>query len=126
MGDELDPDGPRRRSSIGDYRVDALVGVGGMADVYRVRNLPLARDEALKVLAPSPLVRDADRARVEAEARAASRLNHPNIVTIFAVGAKPRAGTSSPWSSWTGRRCGSGSRPARSPCAGRRRASPCS
>ena len=85
MGDELDP-AALVGQQIGDYRVDALVGVGGMADVYRVRNLPLARDEALKVLVPSPLVRAADRARVETEARAASRLNHPNIVTIFAVG----------------------------------------
>ena len=85
MGDELDP-GVLVGQHVGDYRVDALVGVGGMADVYRVRNLPLARDEALKVLVPSPLVRDDDRARVEAEARTASRLNHPNIVTIFAVG----------------------------------------
>ena len=85
MGDELDP-AALVGQHVGDYRVDALVGVGGMADVYRARNLPLARDEALKVLVPSPLVRAADRARVEAEARAASRLNHPNIVTIFAVG----------------------------------------
>lgn len=85
MGDDLDP-AALVGQRIGDYRVDALVGVGGMADVYRARNLPLARDEALKVLVPSPLVREADRARVEAEARAASRLNHPNIVTIFAVG----------------------------------------
>ena len=85
MGDELDP-GVLVGEQLGDYRVDAVVGVGGMADVYRVRNLALARDEALKVLAPSPLVRDDDRTRVEAEARAASRLNHPNIVTIFAVG----------------------------------------
>ncbi len=71
---------------LGDYRVDAVVGAGGMADVYRVRNVPLARDEALKVLVPSPLVREGDRIQVEAEARAASRLNHPNIVTIYAVG----------------------------------------
>lgn len=71
---------------LGDYRVDAVVGAGGMADVYRVRNLPLARDEALKVLVPSPLIPEADRVRVGAEARAASGLNHPNIVTIFAVG----------------------------------------
>jgi len=71
---------------LGDYRVDAMIGAGGMADVYRVRNVPLARDEALKVLVPSPVVREGDRVQVEAEARAASRLNHPNIVTIFAVG----------------------------------------
>jgi eukaryotic-like serine/threonine-protein kinase len=85
MASELDPAGLVGRQ-LGDYRVDGVLGVGGMADVYRVRNLPLARDEALKVLASSPLVPDADRARVESEARAASRLNHPNIVTIFAVG----------------------------------------
>jgi len=85
MARELDPAGLVGRQ-LGDYRVDGVLGVGGMADVYRVRNLPLARDEALKVLASSPLVPDADRARVESEARAASRLNHPNIVTIFAVG----------------------------------------
>ena len=85
MADELDPARLVSRQ-LGDYRIDAVIGVGGMADVYRVRNLPLARDEALKVLVSSPLVTEADRARVVAEARAASRLNHPSIVTIFAVG----------------------------------------
>ncbi|MBK5299082.1 MAG: protein kinase [Vicinamibacteria bacterium] len=71
---------------VGGYRIDALIGVGGMGDVYRARDVPLDRDVALKVLVHWPADRPADRARVAMEARAASRLNHPNIVTVHAVG----------------------------------------
>ncbi len=66
---------------VGPYRVDALVGSGGMGDVYRVHHEALERVEALKIVTA-----DGDGARVLAEARAASALNHPNVVTTFAVG----------------------------------------
>lgn len=66
---------------VGPYRVDALVGSGGMGDVYRVHHEALERVEALKIVTA-----DGDGARVLAEARAASALTHPNVVTTFAVG----------------------------------------
>src|SRR5262245_65511569 len=58
-----------------------------MGEVYRARDGKLARDVAIKVL-PADLAADAERlSRFEKEARTASRLNHPNIVTIYEVGA---------------------------------------
>lgn len=69
---------------IGAYRIEAVLGSGGMADVYRAHHGRLDRAEALKVFS-APLDH-AEAARVEAEARAASALSHPNVVTIFAVG----------------------------------------
>ena len=71
---------------IGPYEVISIVGVGGMGEVYRARDTRLARDVALKIL-PSDFAQDADWVRrFEQEARSASALNHPNIVTVFDVG----------------------------------------
>ena len=71
---------------LGPYEIVARLGSGGMGDVYRARDTRLGRDIAVKVL-PAELATDADRMRrFEAEARSASRLNHPNIVTIHDVG----------------------------------------
>ena len=73
-------------SEIAGYRVLCIVGAGGMGVVYRARDGRLGREAAIKVLAPS-LARDPGyRRRFEEEARAASGLNHPNIVTIYGVG----------------------------------------
>ena len=70
---------------IGVYRLHAFIGAGGMGDVYRACDLTLGRDVALKVL-ERPHWSAVDFDRFEEEARTASILNHPNIVTIFGVG----------------------------------------
>jgi serine/threonine protein kinase len=77
-------------TTVGRYRIVALAGSGAMGDVYRAHDRALDRDVALKVL-PSDLVNDRDRVRRFAqEARAASALSHPHIVTIYEVGhARP-------------------------------------
>jgi serine/threonine protein kinase len=74
--------------SVGRYKVESLVTVGGMGEVYRARD-PKGRPVALKILrrhlVASPQAAD----RFETEARAASALNHPNIVTICESGVSP-------------------------------------
>jgi serine/threonine-protein kinase len=71
---------------LGPYEIKALLGIGGMGEVYRGRDTRLGRDVALKVIAPR-LVGDPSFARrFEIEARAASVLNHPSIVTVYDIG----------------------------------------
>ena len=73
-------------ASLGHYRIETLIGRGGMGDVYRARDTILGRSVALKVL-PAHLVADADRvARFMQEARAASALNHPHVIAIYEIG----------------------------------------
>ncbi len=68
------------------YRIDALLGVGGMGAVFRAHHLGLHRDVAIKVLHPS-LGRDAEiSARFDREARSASRLDHPNCLQVTDYG----------------------------------------
>jgi serine/threonine protein kinase len=71
---------------ISGYDVVALIGAGGMGEVYRARDCRLGRDVALKVLEPSVAADPEYRQRFEHEAQSASALNHPNIVTIYSVG----------------------------------------
>jgi serine/threonine protein kinase len=70
---------------LGPYEVVELVGAGGMGEVYRARDTRLGRDVAVKVLPAG--IADGDRLRrFEQEARAASSLNHPNIVAVHDIG----------------------------------------
>ena len=69
--------------SIGGYRLDALLGAGGMGEVYRSHDAKLGRDVAIKILPPA-FTRHPDRlARFEREARMLAALNHPNICAIY-------------------------------------------
>lgn len=77
------PLAPGRR--LGAYEILSPLGKGGMGEVYRAKHLKLDRDDAIKVL-PEQLSSDpVRRKRFEREARSASSLNHPNIVTIHDI-----------------------------------------
>src|ERR1700751_2574396 len=70
---------------LGAYEIVALLGVGGMGEVYRARDTKLDRDVAIKVL-PEAFARDPERmARFEREAKVLALLNHPNIAHIYGV-----------------------------------------
>jgi hypothetical protein len=72
-------------SHLGTYGILSPLGAGGMGEVWRARDSRLSRDVAIKVL-PDELSSDPERLRrFEREARAASALSHPNIVTIYEV-----------------------------------------
>src|SRR6188768_1401542 len=76
-------------SRIGTYEITALLGKGGMGEVYRARDMRLGREVAIKVL-PEAFTRDRDRvARFEREARILASLSHPNIAAIYGVADAP-------------------------------------
>jgi len=71
--------------TLGHYRVNKKIGEGGMGAVYEAEDLSLQRRVALKFL-PAELAADpAAKRRLLTEARAASRLNHPNIATVYEI-----------------------------------------
>jgi serine/threonine protein kinase/Tol biopolymer transport system component len=76
---------PLTGQRIGVYSITALLGRGGMGEVYRARDTRLGRDVAIKVL-PRALTADADRlARFEREARMLASLNHPHIGMLYGL-----------------------------------------
>jgi len=71
---------------LGPYQIVAPLGAGGMGEVFRARDTRLGREVAVKVLPGGAAADPERRARFEQEARSASALNHPNIVTLLDIG----------------------------------------
>src|SRR5450759_1836302 len=70
-------------STLTHYAIDAKLGEGGMGTVYRARDTVLGRIVAIKVLSSDAGRDPAMSRRILREAKTASRLNHPNIVTVY-------------------------------------------
>ena len=77
----LDP-----HARLGPYEIIQLAGAGGMGEVYRARDTRLNRVVALKVLSGRLVEENGIARRFEAEAQSISRLNHPNICTLYDIG----------------------------------------
>ncbi|MGH9659266.1 MAG: serine/threonine-protein kinase, partial [Bryobacteraceae bacterium] len=73
--------------TLDHYRIEAKLGEGGMGVVYKARDTHLDRDVAIKVLAPDKTADPGRKQRFVREAKAASALNHPGIVTIYDIGS---------------------------------------
>jgi Tol biopolymer transport system component/tRNA A-37 threonylcarbamoyl transferase component Bud32 len=72
-------------SELGGFEIVGIIGAGGMGVVYRARDRKLRRDVALKVLPPEFAADAVRMQRFQREAQAVAALNHPNVVTIYAV-----------------------------------------
>jgi dipeptidyl aminopeptidase/acylaminoacyl peptidase len=72
---------------LGPYEILSAIGAGAMGEVYRARDSRLGREAAIKVLPPAFSADPESLRRFEQEARAASALNHPNIVTVYEIGS---------------------------------------
>src|SRR5215470_2769410 len=70
---------------LGHFEITGSIGAGGMGDVFRATDLKLQRTVALKLLPPEAATDRERRSRFEREARAASALNHPSIVTVHEI-----------------------------------------
>src|SRR5438874_10341231 len=74
--------------SIAHYRIESLIGAGGMGQVYLARDERLGRKVALKFLPEQLTANNTQLSRFKSEARAASALNHPNILTVYEIGTE--------------------------------------
>src|SRR4051794_30262553 len=73
--------------TLGPYRLEALLGAGGMGQVYRASDTRLHRTVAIKVLAPTLAHDPQFRARFDREAKSIAALNHHHICTLFDIGS---------------------------------------
>ncbi len=80
---------PGPRIISGKYRLDALIGQGGMGSVYQATHLELDRTIALKIVLPDFVSNSETLERFRQEARAAARLNHPNVISVYDFGILP-------------------------------------
>jgi eukaryotic-like serine/threonine-protein kinase len=80
------PVGPTPGERFGPYDILDVLGAGGMGVVFRARDTRLGREVAIKTLPPASAADPTRLQRFEAEARAASALNHPNVLAVFDVG----------------------------------------
>jgi serine/threonine-protein kinase len=80
------------RTVGGRYAIDGRLGEGGMGQVYRARHLQLGKAFALKIISPTFALDGAARARFNEEAKLASEISHPNIVSVVDFGEDPAFG----------------------------------
>src|SRR5262245_41974035 len=74
--------------TLDHYRIESKLGEGGMGVVYKARDTHLDRVVAIKVLPADKITDSSRKQRFVQEAKAASALNHPNIVTVFDIRAQ--------------------------------------
>ncbi|MFB6516810.1 protein kinase [Streptomyces sp. NPDC056401] len=89
MGDDMFA--PGGYVADGRYRIDGVLGSGGMAAVHRAWDTSLSRPVAIKTLLVRPEVDSEAATRFQREARAMAGLAHPHVVTVFDTGAEPQA-----------------------------------
>jgi YVTN family beta-propeller protein len=77
---------PRLGSTLGDFRIEGVVGRGGMGLVYRATQITLGRPVALKVISSALAFEEGFRERFERESRLAASLDHPHVIPVYAAG----------------------------------------